>query len=66
MRISDLLAQLLKVYFTGNKTILFKQIALVAYFSKFRYDVSIFWVKIIVFVVTITDYISPESFLNYS
>ena len=33
MRISDLLAQLLKVYFTGNKTILFKQIALVAYMT---------------------------------
>jgi hypothetical protein len=31
--IAHLLTQLLKVYFTGNKTILFKQIALVAYMT---------------------------------
>jgi hypothetical protein len=33
LHISGLLTQLLKVYFTGNKTILFKQIALVAYMT---------------------------------
>ena len=56
MHISGLLTQLLKVYFTGNKTIfIFKQIALVAYIIIWHYQ---YFLVVIIYIVCMYSILS--------